>query len=1406
MKSKSTYKIITVFAISILFLSFNPGISVQAKFDERDNEGIWSDDFTDEAGLESNKCFYLSDEDVFELAKSDEPRSLDYNNYPNNVNVWYNDITIIDTPIGQIISALIRPDLLPGTEANVEEKVSVGQLDVETLKTEGLQLFADPKDKSYPLHHFQFKIDQEKDDLKNVRLKWWFGPYDEKANLEEISLYIWSYNSLIPSWGDKETISYDVSKIGGEDPDLSKTLDFNECLSDEGYIDVIIIGTPVRNSNPYCYLHTDYINVSLTSREGYVSEGTVTSEEVEPETLGRWDRIIWEESTPALTNITIQVLYENGDLIEGYESKNSPLDISSIDENVIKIRAILRSKSIDKTPKLKSWAVLFYKEDSYTDSFEDTYRVDESKGLTISSGKVGISSYFSDWPIFGKNPDNTRSYSGKTLSKPDECHWYSEMDGVGGRFRSPVVYDGKVYIGSYDKRIYAFNEKADGEGEQQDYIDSSSAKYFIDSSLAVSEEYVVFGTSELGKNNKIYFLDKDNLSREIFEYSPVNGPICFSSAPVVDNDNIFITSWSGRIWDIPLTSILNQFIGGNNKLIGIDTNGEPLWDKINLPAGSFSTPAVGEGKVFVGCQNMWGKNLLAYDIDTGEKIWNITVGKPYGVIGRSSPVYADGKIFILCNEKKEILSRGVNKLYAVDASTGDILWNNSIGESIISSIFNLQLGIYNYAPVSTPAFYDKTLYVLSPSGNFYAFNSSSGDERWSVDFANESILPGLYTASPLIVGDNIYIVTTIRDIVTKIHCFDVKQGSFGVEKWSYEIEQPEESKYLPQLPADIIASPVIADGLMFLSSTENYTNFTGRVYCFGDYEPNDYGFLESTPIYLPKSHWWDTFSSEIEDTTENNTVSIDILNKYGDTISGFSNLNGSEISLTNLTSNAIRLYAEFNIGNHDEAHPSLKSWMLDWVPEEGVPVFNNTDTGGWINEDLGDCSVTAIDQADDGILSGIDVNSAKYKLSYIPKGKTNPVDSDWIDAECSDNISGVKETTVTAKISDSGLNIEDLLNITFRISDLAGNIATSEELALKTDTETPSSYIKNKDTLESMRYHNKVFNISADASDAGESGIRKTILKYRYSDSQDGLWDSWVDYKVSTSYFIWEFGLDEDDDPLKSGWYQIVTVAFDKAGNEEEITDDKTVEIFYDNINPSIDTDLSKVYRSREVPVFNFDISDDFRLDSLYYRPDSKTSWSLVDDYKDIGKKTESITWSFSDSYWAEMNQSEEHTIYLKVTDFSGNEYITTQENSPVIKKDANASRYIDISDFSEWHWGNTFTIRLKDIEDIDVKMVKLYYKYSEDKENYSEKWTQYGINKSVIPIEWDFIPPENDGYYKFYLQIEDSSGKIHTSSVEEVKITIFPLLETALFSLLIVIFLVTSILIIRRLKSYKNL
>jgi outer membrane protein assembly factor BamB len=106
---------------------------------------------------------------------------------------------------------------------------------------------------------------------------------------------------------------------------------------------------------------------------------------------------------------------------------------------------------------------------------------------------------------------------------------------------------------------------------------------------------------------------------------------------------VFITSWSGKYSQIPtltnfydkMNNMLNKVFGNHNKLYALDiNNGNEIWDPINLPAGSFSAPAVDNDIVFVGCDNIDGPSLFAFNEYNGEQIWN----KSVGLVGRSSPV------------------------------------------------------------------------------------------------------------------------------------------------------------------------------------------------------------------------------------------------------------------------------------------------------------------------------------------------------------------------------------------------------------------------------------------------------------------------------------------------------------------------------------------------------------------------------------------------------------------------------------------------------------------------------------------------------------------------------------------------------------------------------------------------
>jgi hypothetical protein len=1053
----ATLGIILLFLLSSISTIFV--VNVSAKWEKLEEDGIWYDEFTDtdSVNLDSH-CVHNSGSDGYILlGKGSASYEYNYSGQSKNIKVWeHTEANLEGSSISQLLFYFISPNLSPGDPiTDTNRLANIKYLDDgKTLDTIGIKYSRENPLPANPIQHFRFTIDQEKDLIERFTINWWYGDYDRFVFLDNIDMYLWSYGDLLPKWENVCTISYNETKMNDNYVDISYSFGNDEYISDDGYIDIVLIGTPtgpLPKEEENAILKTDFINISVKTIKGYWSEGTIESDLIEIENdFAGWESIFWKSSRYSNhSGVTIEVLDENGNPIEGYSGTISPLDISEINQDKIKLRAILSSKSPEITPRLYNWGVMWQKPNSYKDTFTYDFRIEETTGLKIENGKINVSEFFSDWEFFGKNSANTRSYSGKTLtSAPSAYYWYSNF-GFGGGFRTPVVSEGKVYVASKDKRIYAFNETQDSAIIPQNPVDNSSVLDFeVEACIAVAEDYLIVGTSELGKNNKIYALNKNNLSEKLWQYPPPkqNWTICFSAPPIIDNRRVFISSWGGGILDTPFFSFVGSIFGKNNKLIALNLDdGNEIWEPKNLPSGSISSPVIGDDFIYVGCQNMYGSSLWAYDIESGGEIWNQTIG----IVGRSSPVYADDTIFVCANEKDSIKDSGENKIFAVDAMNGDILWNKTIGKIDPASLIYLLKGssffyrlIEGFAPITTPAFYDNTLYVVTPNGTLLAIETN-GDEKWSFDLSSNNILNmfSFYTASPLIVEDMVYIATGNGFV----YAFDVDNSELIVEpSWSYELESPGEYQVEYGRPS-VIASPVLADGLLYISSTEGNTNLTGRIYCLGSYSPNKKGNITSTTIHVPIEHWWQSFS---------------ILDENGNTIKTFPNYNNISNSISDLTSNGIRLHASFKITNPSDISPILDSWELTWVEEKEPPVFiySNEDDVLYANQGLQEISIGVKDVADDNVISGLDLTTAKFRIGYTPKNSNTPTLSGWLAAE-SEGKSGVVQTVITANLADLDFEVSKFNNITFRIKDLAGNSAESKPTNFKIDTKKPVSYI-----------------------------------------------------------------------------------------------------------------------------------------------------------------------------------------------------------------------------------------------------------------------------------------------------------------------------------------------------------
>jgi len=1287
------------------------------------------------------------------------------------------------------------------------------------------------------MKHFIFKVEEETKYIDKIILYW----KGFAKNASKIESYVWEYlqNQYIPNLGIwKEGININESTDQSQSLKFGST-DVSKFIGPDNTIDFMIVVTPEKPIEA-CSLATDYVELKVTGiKAKHAKMGNATSIGINPESLGagtgwRWEKIIWDSiSIGDVATVKIQVLnssslkpipdHEFGNIedsnLDGFI--RSPVDISSLSTEKYKnisLRAIFETDDLSETAYLDNWAVTWQKQKNYfIDSFSTNLRIDTSSGIIFDAGNISISEFSSDWPLFGKKSDNNRVCNGIGPTSYNK-YWYTNA-GIGGLFCSPVLSQDKIYVPSiskYDYTIVSFNttESLDDDGYQES-VNKTIGLKTIEMSPAITEDLVIVGTAELGEENKIYAFKKNNLSLH-WEDNLNKGEICYSASPTIANGKVFITSWGGGGLDNPYLNFITNTIGlkGNNEIIVLDVEtGNELWSK-KLPAASFSSPAVHNKMVFVGCENINKRNgsLIAFNENTGCEIWNASLG----MIGRSSPVVSNGNVFITAKEMVKPL-KWITKLVVVDEYTGDEKWNITLDDNItgwqnmpkdliaylqelgLAENLKNNLKMYNLLGAITPVVHNGVVFAGSTDGHIYALDIESHQEKWSRALGLSSNLPVYMVASPIVADGLIYAVTWDGTI------FAINENT-GIVAWNNSID--EVSRFDMNI---VISSPIVADGLLYIS-IYNMNNQEWHLFSIGFYSDDKKARVVSNTISVPDGYWWDEFNAEVYDETETKTqVIFSILDEYDRILDSGLNGSGNNFSDLKIITSNMKLCAELE--GTSEYSPVLESWQVSWNEEKGEPGFkegsfrsSDTGKGGWINNPKPDCSIIAYDNEDNNFSAGLDISSAKYKIKYLRKDSYETEESDWILAKCNNN-SGAKKITMTADISEDFADIEiiDLKSITFTIKDLVGNTATSDTFELKMDMEKPISSIINIEDFETGHINKEII-VKAYANDA-ESNVETIALHYRYKSADEDKWGDWEVYGESSdpAGYSWYF-----TDIEGSGYYQLCTIATDNASNVEDFNEDKYVSFLFDINKPEIITDFDEGYTIEQLKTLQIDFNDDFELDTISYKPNNETEWTIVEAV-DI-QKTNKTEWTLKPRFWVNISKNLEKIDYImfKVTDTCENELITTSESSVNIIKpnESTAEIYLDLSEFSEFQWDDELSISANIPDYIDVENASLLYKYSKNKDDLDEKeWKQYGENKSNAPYEWDFKAKDGNGYYEFKLEVRDTEGNIHSSNVKTANVEVFSVISLlVLVVLIIVILVITGLIIIKRKKDRANI
>ncbi|HVQ00832.1 MAG TPA: PQQ-binding-like beta-propeller repeat protein, partial [Candidatus Thermoplasmatota archaeon] len=1189
------------------------------------------------------------------------------------------------------------------------------------------------------IHYFRFQLSGPAEVIGDLTVQW----YGKAVNAQRIEMYYWHYGALMSGW---VSLAFNTDT---EYQTLMRTINetqLEEALDDNNYIDLCVVAYGVRPTLT-CTLYSDYILLqSLRTglyRTGYGYVQTTSTIDLTSNT-GYWELLDWKDDTPAGTNITYQILYNSAgtyvpvsnSLLNGNEEGFStpPVSLTPLKNYYtnIKLQANLSTNDPTVTPSLYNWTVTWQTGNRWQDHFHSDLRVEEKDNVEVNYGSVNISLVRGDWPMFGQNPSNTRASTGSAVLT-DDRYWYSVyFDPTWNETPVSMVLNGQsLYVASQLKntdglgRIIRYSKidvptsnigKEYSTNNQNFYKVQPFDKFGkyqsgIVGSPAISGQYLVVATGRLGYPNYVLGFNKDDPSSNPWVYNDTSS-LCYWGSPTIANGYVYLTGWSGD----------ESFAGYqvNNEVLALDLeSGAKKWSftfpsdpKPSHPSWSFSTPAYSNGTVVVGCMNDLNDSLFALDATTGELLWNTSVG----TIGKAAPVIYDNTVYVVSENntvpmffpRLDLIKKTQVMLSAVDLKSGEIRWQSLLGNQKYNRWSHLGNPTFSYAQ-TTPVIAGGVLYVVSPDWNISAFDVSKDNTRlWSVTILGRAPLhPSLLLSSPAYSGGYLYVNIpggTLTALNTSSKDFS----------WQY-----------PTKIQLITTDPITSNGLVFFGDD------SGEVYSLGNYfVPNTQvnGTVISKPITLPKGYWWKSFYAVTNETSGLNSITFRLLDSHDNIIKSLTS--GAAVVVANATlGRTIRLRADLWASN-GSVNPQLLSWNITFIQDITPPYIDrsslipNQYSSVWVNQIVPEFTIKVKDNG-----TGLLVSSATYRLNYVAHNVTHVVTR---SAPCTGINGTTSIQTIDVNISQLSdyRNITALRGLTFNISDLAGNLR-SLAFSFQQDTQPPSSRIisslKSKYNTTSLYIPINAVAWDNTTSASNASGVRYVRLYYRYSPVDNFTGTSWIYFANSTSQKPqWQFNF-TDDPTQDGGYFQLATVAYDNAGNNESLPASGDVSFLYDWTIPSLPGFSGETLWFNEQPQLSTTFTDDFQLDMIQYRPNFDSTWKTI--ASDINTSSYSATWQLDATDWQRMTPGQLYYVYFRITDIVGNvrNVISTTEALSV-GKDLGTSLNVVIGvPPGQNHvitTGNfTVTASVNDSNGSGVSEVALYYQYSNDNRTWTD-WT----------------------------------------------------------------------------------
>ncbi len=241
---------------------------------------------------------------------------------------------------------------------------------------------------------------------------------------------------------------------------------------------------------------------------------------------------------------------------------------------------------------------------------------------------------------------------GAPMRSKGEWVYPSVLESIGAIVGSPVLYDGMLFFGSSDGKVYAL----DATYGEKKWVYDTGGKIWTSPAIADSVLYV------------------SNYERRLCALSIQDGtllwqkefPASIASSPVVSNGKLFFGTFDHYFYALDATSgdVKWRFKGGG-------------W--------FWATPVVKDGVVYAGCLNGKVYALKAdTDVVAGEKLWEFSADAP--II--AGPVLTAGGLAVASKS---------GKIYVLRVEDGDLVRTVAIGSQIVAPLCAVGDMIYIHA-------------------------------------------------------------------------------------------------------------------------------------------------------------------------------------------------------------------------------------------------------------------------------------------------------------------------------------------------------------------------------------------------------------------------------------------------------------------------------------------------------------------------------------------------------------------------------------------------------------------------------------------------------------------------------------------------------------------------------------